>query len=550
MNNLNDDSLFVILSKLIFFFYSMEEISIDTDDLPVTHFFLYKEKQFPFNMNIFKCFSQYFNSDEHQYEENSIINLFDESEEYSESSINDFINFCQHKKIKLNSDNIFPLHKLAKKYIVPSLIKSTNKYISMHQKDILIDLLLKSQDEEDTSSQEYEEALSNSLIQYIQDDRLLSFPIPVLHRAVTKYTQKNNNQNIDPEERSKLIEFLFKCLDHFGRSGSILFDSIDIGCSGGFYVQKLLNEYSEKFDFHYINDKQLKNVYELENEMIKQAHNLRETESETKTEIEKMKEEMNELKKENARLKISIEETNQSKDSQIQRIQEEHSEKIHHIESTFNSKLNDLRNEMSRLIQRVTSQNDLIDQLNGRIVELERPRISCHFLGPSDPRGIISSLGESVNLIGGGFINQKYPITNITKFDSTFFLNSNGSTPKSETHSFIKFDFGPSKKIDLYSYFIRSNLGSPSNYSHPKSWRIMGSNDCKSWCQIDRQKNVEDLNGQYHQHHFECKNASHGSNSSRFRYIKYIQEDSWLEERPYNVYITYFELYGDIFNYD
>ena len=57
-----------------------EQISIiDSSDLLVTHFFIYKGKQFPFNMNIFKCFSKYFYSNEHQYDLNSNIDLFDES---------------------------------------------------------------------------------------------------------------------------------------------------------------------------------------------------------------------------------------------------------------------------------------------------------------------------------------------------------------------------------------------------------------------------------------------------------------------------------------
>ena len=137
----------------------MEERIIidDSNDLPATHFFLYRGKQFPFNMDIFKCFSKYFNSIEHQYKVNSNINLLNESDEdmnLSDSLINDFINFWQKNEIILNKENVLPLHKLAKKFNVPSLIRSTNKFISTHQKEVAMDLLLLNQNIKDSNSQE------------------------------------------------------------------------------------------------------------------------------------------------------------------------------------------------------------------------------------------------------------------------------------------------------------------------------------------------------------------------------------------------------------
>ena len=142
-----------------------EELNINgSNDLPVTHFFLYEGKQFPFNMPIFKCFSQYFNSIEHHYEENTNINLLDELDKsinISESIINDFIGFCQMRTISINKGNVLSLHILAKKYTVPSLIKATNNYISIHQQNLAIDLLLLClKDEDETIQQEYEEIIS------------------------------------------------------------------------------------------------------------------------------------------------------------------------------------------------------------------------------------------------------------------------------------------------------------------------------------------------------------------------------------------------------
>ena len=140
------------------------------------------------------------------------------------------------------------------------------------------------------------------------------------------------------------------------------------------------------------------------------------------------------------------------------------------------------------------------------------------------------------------------PLSNIKSYNDSHFYNSYGYLPRSESDSFIKFDFGPLIKIDLYSYFIRSNRGDQS-YEHPKTWRIEGSNDDKTWTRLDRQLNNACLRGKYAQHHFICEVNIHGHENHRFRYIRYVQEDSWCSKHRFNVYITYFELYGDIFDY-
>lgn len=509
-----------------------EEISISANDLPVTHFFLYKGKRFPFNMNIFNCFSQYFNSIEIQYEKNSSINLFDESDEnqnISESSINDFINFCQKNTITLNKENVLSLHNLAKKFIVQSLIKATNNYMSTHQKDFVIDLLLLNLNDTDSANnQEYEEIISENLTEYFQDSRLLSFPLPVLHRIVTKYTQKNLNQDNSPE----FIEFLFKCLDKFGREGSVLFDHVNIGRSCGTFLHRLLNEYSEKFDFHFINDQQLRTIYDIESEIIQKTQNLKESEKTTKADIEALNQKLSELKTENDRLRTTVEETNKNKDSQIKMIEE-----------TFTQMMNEIKVQIEQLNERITQQNFLITKLNDKVEKIKNNSISCRFLGESNLTGIITRFRDVITLSTGDECSS-YPLTNILKYDNKEFYNSS----KSETNSYIKFDFGSSKKIDLFSYFIRSNSqNAVTNAQHPKTWRIEGSSDDLHWTCLDRRENDQNLYGPYKQYYYVCKESKHADDSSRYRYIRYIQENSWWNGRPYYIGITYFELYGDVY---
>ena len=512
-------------------------------------------------MNIFCCFSQYFNSNDKQYEKNSDINLFtesDEDENIPESTINDFINFCQKNTITLNKENVLWLHKLAKKFMVPSLIKSTNKYISTHQKDIVIDLLLLSlNDPDDTSNLEYEEIISENLTEHFQDIRLLSFPLPLLHRIVTKYTQKN----INSENQSEFIEFLFKCLDKFGREGSVLFEHVDIGGSGGTFLHRLLNEYSEKFDFHFINYEQLRTIYNLESEIIEKAEKLKETEKSTKTGIEVLNLKISELKTENDRLKAAIEEARKNQDTQIQQIQQKQEElksdndrllrtieemntnkdsQIQQIVSAFTQALDEMKEQITQINEKVTQQSSLIGQINGQIEQMRKPRISCQFLGEQNLAGAIARFKDSMTLSAGPSADS---VATIMKDDKSVFCKE---YPKDDCY--IKFDFGQSKRIELLSYFIRSNgQNAVSSAQHPKTWRIESSNDNSQWTLLDRRENDDHLYGQYKQHHFVCQENRNGDETSRYRYIRYLQEDSWWNGHPYYIDIAFFELYGDIF---
>ena len=119
--------------------------------------------------------------------------------------------------------------------------------------------------------------------------------------------------------------------------------------------------------------------------------------------------------------------------------------------------------------------------------------------------------------------------------------------PTSESDSIIKFDFGPYKKIDLHSYFIKTN-GNSQNKDHSKTWRIEGSNDGQSWTKIDGRSNDESLNGPYKECNFVCQHSSYGNVSNLFRYIRYIQQDNWYSNSnwKYIVHFTYFELYGSV----
>lgn len=557
----------------------MEEASVDLHNgLQGTNFFLYKGKKYPFNIVFFNCFSQYFTTNEIQIPLNATIKLVNDSEDdtnFSEASINDFINYCQNQRINLNKENVVTLHRLSKMYNVPTLIESTENFLKNHKKEFIIEFLKMNQTGDGNSGYmyEYEELISSSISEFIDNNELLSLPLCVIYRILSKYEQKSEVKKHDDEERRKVTEFCFRCLDKFGRNASVLFGVIDFGTARADVVNRLLNEYGGKFDFHFINEWQLKTLYEVQSKIIKQEEKRKMNEASLREELDEMKKkqdvsmrsfeqkieklnsskiselerkiqaeftgQLNFLKEQNEKLNAQMSEMKKSSDTEFGKMKKQ-------IQDELTSQLDFLKKQIEELNGKVTQKSAIIDQLKSQNEKLNNKNAlaKCQFLGESNPKGIISFLNGSVTLSAGGGINPSYPVSNLKNFDDRYFFNYYNYNPQSESDSYIKFDFG-STTIDLSSYFIRSNYCSASHW-HPKTWRIEGSNDDSSWVPLDRKVNDQNLNGPYKQHHFVCQ--VNGNGNGRYRYIRYVQEDSWSNGHPKNVHLTYFELYGEVFN--
>ena len=152
-----------------------------------------------------------------------------------------------------------------------------------------------------------------------------------------------------------------------------------------------------------------------------------------------------------------------------------------------------------------------------------------------------------MKISGGGSRNDiYYPLTNLIKYDSNqiqkYYYNYANSKHANEREGWIEFDFGQ-RTINLTSYTIRTNSSNP-NWNHPKTWRIVGSNDKDHWVTLDHQTNNSDLRGSNLQHRFECENKD----KNYYRYIKYTQEDNWNSnhQEKYDIYLTCIEFFGSI----
>lgn len=179
-----------------------QEINIDYNkEIQATHCFVYKSKRYPFNMEFFKYFSQYFQTHSHLYINTIEIDFFDLEDKISlnENAINDFINFCYAKKITIKKENALSIHILAKKFIVPSLIEATQNFISTHQKDLVIELLILNQvnqNDDEIISEDYEEMFSKDLLNYINDDRLFFKMIKLIQKSNTTKTFVTSYLNV------------------------------------------------------------------------------------------------------------------------------------------------------------------------------------------------------------------------------------------------------------------------------------------------------------------------------------------------------------------
>ncbi|KAK8867128.1 hypothetical protein M9Y10_010101 [Tritrichomonas musculus] len=450
-----------------------------TSMLPTTNFFVYEGRKYPFNINVFNIFSKFFKSNKIEINQNISIDQIVEAFpgiKLTDKTIQDFLNYCQNKDISLNNENVFVLQSMADYFIVPSLKTAIDKYMLHNQDGMINDFLSKAQDNQISNKEQFEEIISNDLKKYIGNENLLSLPIESMYRILTKYKLKNDDINNTP----KIIDFLFKCLDKYGKDASILFENINFHKNLGPCMLQLLfsDKYSQIFDFAIIRKPPLSSL------MINESE--------------------------------------------------------------------DLKNECDKIKEQINDMSELISKLSKQIEELKQPQMKYSYYPDNFRNGIISKLQDKVKLSFGGRANPRYPITNILKYNNDFFINYFISNAESKDN-WIEFDVGTSCKIDLSSYLIRTDDEDDPTFTHPKSWKITGSNDHKSWNLLDHRINDENLNGEYKKCHYECRYGQYGNPCNRYRYFRYIQIDAWCHHcniNPFNIDITYFELYGDIFRND
>lgn len=248
---------------------------IDKKIVRNTKSFIYRGERYPFDFELLKQNSNYFYNNRQFLENVDNINLINKDEEdlieISNEAIDNFIKCCQEESIAIDISNVIPLQFLSYKYDVPQLIKITTKFISENSQELAIkSLLFKSQFHKDDNnsifldSSNEESLISSNLSKYVNDEHLLNLPIPVLDRIDRRFSEKNE---IKPND--EIIDFLFKCLDKHGKEASILFSFVNFEHQSIDFINRLITNYSDIFDFNMINSTLLKTTSQLTSELAK-----------------------------------------------------------------------------------------------------------------------------------------------------------------------------------------------------------------------------------------------------------------------------------------
>ena len=218
-------------------------------------------KKFPIDFDKLKKNSNYFYRNRKEFKQVDSINILDEFDneliDISEDAIQAFVASCQNEPCQIHLSDVIPLQYLSYKYEFPRLITITDKFIQEHSdklvfESILYKLSLRPNNETFSIPSEFfdtkneEEIICDHLNEYIQNDQMHLLPVPVLHRIFSNCHSKSENKL--RENPNELIEFLFKCLDKYGKDASVLFSLVDFENQTIGVVNKLIQNYSNVFD--------------------------------------------------------------------------------------------------------------------------------------------------------------------------------------------------------------------------------------------------------------------------------------------------------------
>lgn len=321
--------------------------------------FVYQGKKYPIDFSLVKKYSNYFYKNKDLFKSVEDIEIIPDKYTLLEESIPIFIACCQKEPFDINDTNIFSLYQLSVQYEVPTLNQITSQYIAEHQKPLVFQTIFYKLRNQNTNANfdlsPEEEIISSNFFEYINDEQLLSLPVPVLYHIISNDHLAFKSMNTS--NQTQFIDFLFRCLDKHRREASVLFLTLDLENERVDLLSHLISRYSDFFDFNMINAKFLaKNT----------AHLL--------SELQRLKieftEKLNEMKTENENQKKSF------KSSQ-KKLNDSNNDLINSNNELMNSnkelvkRLEKLENELSAQKMKLETQNNKMIQMEERLNEQE-----------------------------------------------------------------------------------------------------------------------------------------------------------------------------------
>ena len=330
-------------------------------------FFVYKDKKYPFNFNLFKNNSNYFYKNRKILKKVKEINLLNEYEEdnieMSAEIIKSFISSCQNEVFEINVSNAIELQFLSMKYEVDDLISITNEYIEKNHKSLLLKSFLfktrhlrtiKGSENINYDTSNEEEIISKHLYEYINDKEITFLPIETFDRILKKHFKNNNNEVKDKKDEKdkedEIIKILFSYLDKYGREASILFSNVDFSQQRVEVMNCLLHKYSNIFDFSMINSTLLKTTSEILSEMSKMKAEYSKNIFEMKELFREQQEEIQRVKKEYLNMKEQEEKRNEERERLFEQEIKQMKDEMKKQRTEFESELQRMKNKQNEIL--------------------------------------------------------------------------------------------------------------------------------------------------------------------------------------------------------
>lgn len=335
------------------FFYKMETKLIKTKLI------VYGNQKMEIDYNILKSNSTFFRENDHLYSSSQEIHFLSEEKtilKIPESVVINFVRCCQNQNIEINSENIFYLNYLAKRYGVKDLEMQLLNIISQNKEKLALQSILftveMNQDKAislvNTSNEE--NLISQFFEEFMENDQLLELPTSILYRITENYYHnqiENNNRNNQPRKRENLIKFLFRLFDKYGNQASMFLSFFEIDKQRANDLLKLNSKYSSILNLSYMNKSLMNTTVELIQEMI-----------ELKREFSKELEEMKQIRKEEHLL--------------IQRFIEQQNKDKLDFEKQSKKTHNDLSNSINKTKNEITQElNKIKSQLNYQQLQIQ-----------------------------------------------------------------------------------------------------------------------------------------------------------------------------------
>ena len=345
-----------------------QEIQLSNFKFPPTHSFIYHGQKYPFNYGIFKLVSKTLNKMENTLSNSNEIQLISNEKEQpinlSDETITNFIQFCQMGKCIINKENVIQLNYLSQLYEVDELNTATNNFISQHEKDLQIEMLLFYQNSSN-KTETIEENISSNLFDFFSEEKFFSVSVPVLHRIFTNFTEKNNSKS--EEDNQKMADFLFKYLEKNGKPASVLFSFIDFSRLPSAMQRQLLVKNSDEFDFHFINPSFMKSTYEISCKMLQKIQIFESLKDEMNQKFELQNQEAGQIRTEmNQKIEQQSQEAGQIRTEMNQKF-EQQSQEAGQIRTEMNQKFEQQSRDMQQLRVEIQSMREQMNKVNASI---------------------------------------------------------------------------------------------------------------------------------------------------------------------------------------